>query len=141
MTTVSDVAGSEISKKAIATSITGDANTVDGFHKTDLIGDLIKGVWNPRNTNLAMDWCYNGGDMSISESGGQIYVSIDGTFWQREGAYMCLDTGNYSSYALPLSGGTLTGTLHTATGLGIEDATGNGLLVYHPSSWTGISSS
>ena len=42
---------------------------------------------------------------------------------------------------LPLAGGTLTGTLNVATGLGISDATGNGLLVYKPSGWTGVSGS
>lgn len=42
---------------------------------------------------------------------------------------------------LPLAGGTMTGTLNVATGLGISDATGNGLLVYKPSGWTGVSGS
>ena len=52
-----------------------------------------------------------------------------------------LTSSNYSSYALPLSGGTLTGSLRVATGKGISDATGNGLLVYKPSPvWGGISS-
>lgn len=45
--------------------------------------------------------------------------------------------GNY----LPLSGGTMTGLLKVKTGLGIEDATGNGLLAYHPTSWTAVTSS
>ena len=39
---------------------------------------------------------------------------------------------------LPLNGGTLTGTLSVATGYGISDAGGNGVLVYHPTSWTGV---
>ena len=42
---------------------------------------------------------------------------------------------------LPLTGGTLTGALLVATGLGISDASGNGLLVYKPSGWTGVSGS
>lgn len=42
---------------------------------------------------------------------------------------------------LPLSGGTMTGYLNIATGIGISDASGNGMLVYHPTSWNGISSS
>lgn len=42
---------------------------------------------------------------------------------------------------LPLSGGTMTGILKVATGKGIEDATGNGLLVYHPTNWNGVSAS
>ena len=41
---------------------------------------------------------------------------------------------------LKLSGGTMTGTLNVATGSGISDASGNGLIVYHPSSWTGVTS-
>ena len=45
--------------------------------------------------------------------------------------------GNY----LPLSGGTLSGTLRVATGYGISDASDNGLLVYHPVDWTGVTSS
>ena len=48
--------------------------------------------------------------------------------------------GYHSSSFLLLSGGTMTGTLSVATGLGISDASGNGLLVYKPSSWTGVSS-
>ena len=42
---------------------------------------------------------------------------------------------------LPLAGGTLTGGLNVKSGVGISDASGNGMLVYHPSSWTGVSSS
>ena len=42
---------------------------------------------------------------------------------------------------LPKSGGTMTGLLSVATGVGIDDASGNGLLVYHPTGWTGVSSS
>ena len=42
---------------------------------------------------------------------------------------------------LPKSGGTMTGLLRVATGVGIDDASGNGLLVYHPTGWTGVSSS
>ena len=47
--------------------------------------------------------------------------------------------GYHISSILLKSGGTMTGTLNVATGLGISDATGNGLLVYHPSGWTGVS--
>lgn len=40
---------------------------------------------------------------------------------------------------LPLAGGTMAGSLKIATGLGISDASDNGMLVYHPTSWTGVS--
>lgn len=56
--------------------------------------NLSYGTWNPRSYNLAADYCYNGGDLSISESKGQIHVSIDGYFWQNEGQYRVLDTSD-----------------------------------------------
>nr|DAO30063.1 MAG TPA: hypothetical protein [Bacteriophage sp.] len=43
--------------------------------------NLSYGTWNPRSYNLAADYSYNGGDLSISENGGKMYVSINGSFW------------------------------------------------------------
>lgn len=42
---------------------------------------------------------------------------------------------------LPTAGGTMTGMLRVATGIGIDDASGNGLLCYKPTSWTGVANS
>ena len=56
--------------------------------------NLSYGTWNPRGYNLAADYCYNGGDLSISENSGQIHVSIDGYFWQNKGKYRVLDTSD-----------------------------------------------
>lgn len=56
--------------------------------------NLSTGGWNPRGYNLAAGYSYNGGDLSISESGGQIHVSVDGYFWQNEGRYRVLDTSD-----------------------------------------------
>lgn len=56
--------------------------------------NLSVGSWNPRNYHLAADYFYNGGDLSISETGGQIHVSVDGYFWQNEGKYRVLDTSD-----------------------------------------------
>ena len=56
--------------------------------------NLSVGSWNPRNYHLAADYNYNGGDLSISESGGQIHVSVNGYFWQNEGKYRVLDTSD-----------------------------------------------
>lgn len=56
--------------------------------------NLSYGNWNPRGYNLAADYYYNGGDLSISESGGQIHVSVGGYFWQNEGQYRVLDTSD-----------------------------------------------
>ena len=56
--------------------------------------NLSYGTWNPRGYHLAADYNYNGGDLSISESGSQIHVSVDGYFWQNEGKYRVLDTSD-----------------------------------------------
>lgn len=56
--------------------------------------NLSYGNWNPRDYHLAADYHYNGGDLSISESGGKIHVSVDGYFWQNEGQYRVLDTSD-----------------------------------------------
>lgn len=56
--------------------------------------NLTTGSWNPRGYHLAADYNYNGGDLSISESGGKIHVSVDGYFWQNEGQYRVLDTSD-----------------------------------------------
>lgn len=49
--------------------------------------------------------------------------------------------GYHESAFLHKTGDTMTGTLKVATGYGISDATDNGLLVYHPVDWTGVTSS
>ena len=56
--------------------------------------NLSTGNWNPRGYHLAAGYNYNGGDLSISESGGQIHVSVDGYFWQNNGKYRVLDTSD-----------------------------------------------
>lgn len=56
--------------------------------------NLSYGTWNPRGYHLAADYHYNGGDISISENYGKMYVSVDGCFWQNEGQYRVLDTSN-----------------------------------------------
>lgn len=56
--------------------------------------NLTTGSWNPRGYHLAADYCYNGGDLSISENNGKMYVSVNGCFWQNEGQYRVLDTSD-----------------------------------------------
>lgn len=56
--------------------------------------NLTTGSWNPRGYHLAADYNYNGGDISISENNGKMYVSVDGCFWQNEGQYRVLDTSD-----------------------------------------------
>lgn len=58
--------------------------------------NLSYGNWNPRGWNLAADYHYNGGDLSISENNGEMHVLVDGCFWQNEGQYRVLDTSDIS---------------------------------------------
>ena len=60
--------------------------------------NLSYGTWNPRGYNLAADYSYNGGDLSISESEGKIHISVDGYFWQNEGQYRVLDTSDVAGF-------------------------------------------
>ena len=53
--------------------------------------------WNPRGWNLAADYYYNGGNISIAENNGKMYISVDGCFWQNEGQYKVLDTSDISN--------------------------------------------
>ena len=56
--------------------------------------NLSYGNWNPRGYHLAADYHYNGGDLSISENNGKMYISVNGCFWQNEGQYRVLDTSD-----------------------------------------------
>lgn len=56
--------------------------------------NLSYGTWNPRGWNLAADYNYNGGDLSISENNGKMYISVNGCFWQNKGQYRVLDTSD-----------------------------------------------
>jgi hypothetical protein len=67
----------------------------------------------------------DGGEFALSYSGGQTYAYVDGWFYQNEGQYRVLDTSNYSSYALPLSGGTVTGRTTFSDGLRIGPTPGD----------------
>lgn len=88
--------------------------------------NLTTGNWNPRNYNLAADYHYNGGDLSISENNGKMYVSVDGCFWQNEGRYRVLDTSDVAD---------LKGNLAVNQYLSSTDAT------WYPLIWGGNSHS
>ena len=84
--------------------------------------NLSYGNWNPRGWNLAADYHYNGGDLSISENNGKMYVSVDGCFWQNEGQYRVLDTSDI---------GDIQGSVTLHQYLGATDA------AWYPLVWGG----
>lgn len=81
------------------------------------------GGWGLQTGTCIIDWGESdGGDIDIRKNcpnSGQISIKVDGRFYQDEGRHMCLDTNNFSGYALPLSGGTLTGQLKFTNSNGI----------------------
>jgi hypothetical protein len=110
--------------------------------------DNVFRIYNAAESSLASIGVYGTADAltylyigSNNYNGVNLRINSSSIKW---GDDNILHEGNYSSYALPRSGGSsypMTGSLHVATGLGITDASGNGLLVYHPASWTGVTSS
>ena len=86
--------------------------------------NLSYGTWNPRGWNLAADYHYNGGDLSISENNGKMYISVDGCFWQNEGQYRVLDTSDI---------GDIQGSVTLHQYLGATDA------AWYPLVWGGAS--
>ena len=86
--------------------------------------NLSYGNWNPRGYHLAADYHYNGGDLSISENNGKMYISVDGCFWQNEGQYRVLDTSDISD---------IRGSLTLSQYLSATDA------AWYPLVWGGAS--
>ena len=92
----------------------GNADKLAGFYSKDSsqtwgnqIGTFISGMGDSTGGSLAF--------RRDNPTAGQLSAIIDGYWYQNEGRFMCLDTNNYSSYALPLSGGTITGRIRKQT--------------------------
>lgn len=88
----------------------GSADKLAGFYSKDSsqtwgnqIGTFISGMGDSTGGSLAF--------RRDNPTAGQLSAIIDGYWYQNEGRFMCLDTNNYSSYALSLSGGTITGRI------------------------------
>ena len=77
------------------------------------------GGWGVQTGTSITDWSDGaGGDIDFRKNcpnSGQTSIKVDGRFYQNEGTYMCLDTNNFSGYALPLIGGTMSGWINFAS--------------------------
>lgn len=91
----------------------GTANTLSGFSPRS------SQTWGVQTgTFVHGEGDSTGGDFAFRKdcpNAGQVSMVLDGRFYQNEGQYMCLDTNNYSGYALPLSGGTISGAVTANT--------------------------
>ena len=106
--------------------------------------NLSYGTWNPRGYHLAADYHYNGGDLSISESGSKIHVSVNGYFWQNKGQYRVLDTSDVAGLKSSLTVYQYLSATDTAryplvwggnTHLNTKDSTGAVYKSYDKLSW------
>jgi hypothetical protein len=106
------------------------AQSADGANRATLLAPISatanKSTWNPQSFSYeAWGQCFSNSSISSDAgditmwlrssqymSGGtELCVCIDGDYYAGTGKYKVLHEGNYDSYALPLSGGTITGDL------------------------------
>ena len=120
----SNVAKESTTPTATATST--DMGTVNAANKLSGFSAQSTGMgWGVQTGTVIT--CFStpaGGGLGFRDNcpnSGQTSMIIDGRVYQDEGRYMCLDTANYSSYALPLAGGSMTG----ASGIQYPIASGN----------------
>lgn len=81
------------------------AKVLDGFKQLDsgnwglTLGNVISGFQEA-----------GGGSIQWRANDGRIYQKVDGTYWQREGAYEVIDTSTVNNYAPTKTGSGATGT-------------------------------
>lgn len=57
----------------------------------------LGGSWKPSSLSSYTrhwGWAYNSAEAGLASNGTDMHIYTDGKFWQREGAYYCLDNGN-----------------------------------------------
>lgn len=100
---------STVVAKTFSGSLSGNSTTMS--YPLGFTSRAAAATWGNQDGTVVTDWhTSGGGDIAFRENGAQLNVVTDGFFYQNEGRYKCLDTNSYSSYALPLSGGTMNGT-------------------------------
>ena len=137
-------------------TISADGSYYSGKANTATTCDYPKGFtgcgsggWGIQTGTSITDWSDGaGGDIDFRKNcpiAGQTSIKVDGRFYQNEGQYMCLDTNNFSGYALPLTGGTMSGWINFASIASWPTASGetypinsNGLYWVGSSDWARI---
>lgn len=104
-----EISGQENAAGSLGDNLLGLRNSLD-FRWYDShwqIGNLRSSSYDSAGFGFAFSG--NGGNASGDTFELKAKVDNDGAIWQRNAGYKCIDTGNYMNYALPLSGGTVTG--------------------------------
>ena len=109
----------------------GNATTATTATKADYLtgftSEISSAAWGNQNGTVVSGLAAsNGGDLVWRANGSQLNQVIDGFYYQNEGKNLVLDSVNYSNYALPLSGGNMTGSINFALGHSIYAVDRNG---------------
>ena len=135
---LSQLADVALSNPTDGQSLVYDATTGKWKNGTVSSGVDMSTVWSAlaAATNEQVNYSHLSGAVAFGTAGSDyVPITIGST------TKNVLTSHQSLSEYLQKSGGTMTGTLSLTTGIGIEDSSGNGLLVYHPTTWTGVSSS
>ena len=88
----------------------------------------LGGTWKPTSLSSYTrhwGWVYSSANAGLASDGNDMQVYTDGKFWQREGAYYCLDNGNtYVSNGYGVINGSTITTVNYASSAGSADFAG-----------------
>ena len=126
-------------------SSAGNADTLDGYHASSFALSHshnyhpLGGSWKPSSLSSYTrhwGWAYSSAEAGLASNGAEMQIYTDGKFWQREGAYYCLDNGNtyVSGGTGVINGSTITNVSYSSsTGYVANGNAGN---LNEPSTWS-----
>ena len=126
-------------------SSAGNADTLDGYHASSFALSHshnyhpLGGSWKPSSLSSYTrhwGWAYSSAEAGLASNGTEMQIYTDGKFWQREGAYYCLDNGNtyVSGGTGVINGSTITNVSYSSsTGYVANGNAGN---LNEPSTWS-----
>ena len=139
-------------------SSAGNADTLDGYHASSFALSHshnyhpLGGSWKPSSLSSYTrhwGWAYSSAEAGMASNGAEMQIYTDGKFWQREGAYYCLDNGNTyvtNGYGV-INGSTITAINYASTAgsadfaslLTKQGGTSTSIATWDPkSSWTKV---
>ena len=126
-------------------SSAGNADTLDGYHASSFALSHshnyhpLGGYWKPSSLSSYTrhwGWAYSSAEAGLASNGTEMQIYTDGKFWQREGAYYCLDNGNtYVSGGTGVINGTTITNVSYSSSTGYV-ANGNVSNLNTPSTWS-----
>jgi predicted heme/steroid binding protein len=90
-------------------NITGSSRSL--LFSGDSTKAFLDGLWAGGGSYPGYQFTGGNSRFGFSSTSGVVDVYADGNFYATDSSYLVLHAGNYSSYAVPLSGGTMSGDL------------------------------